>query len=118
VCLITAKGEALVLIIYPLLFISMGRDHVFELWPPTGLLFIPQVIYEYGESWWNDTDRKTEEIRVNPVPVPPCPQQIPHELTCAQTQSSAVRGHWLTAGTMARPHLCIQYIVLTCCCFQ
>jgi len=22
-----------------------------------GLLFIPQVIYEHGESWWNDIDR-------------------------------------------------------------
>jgi hypothetical protein len=22
-----------------------------------GLLFIPQVIYEQGEPWWNDTDR-------------------------------------------------------------
>jgi hypothetical protein len=22
--------------------------------PPTGLLFIPHVIYVYGELWWND----------------------------------------------------------------
>jgi hypothetical protein len=22
-----------------------------------GLLFIPQVIYEHGEPWWNDTER-------------------------------------------------------------
>jgi hypothetical protein len=22
-----------------------------------GLLFIPQVIYKYGEPWWNNTDR-------------------------------------------------------------
>jgi hypothetical protein len=22
-----------------------------------GLLFIPQVIYEHGEPWWNDIDR-------------------------------------------------------------
>jgi hypothetical protein len=21
------------------------------------LLFIPEVIYEYGDPWWNDTDR-------------------------------------------------------------
>jgi hypothetical protein len=38
-----------------------------ELWPPTGL-FIPQVIYEYGEPGWNDTDR------AKPVPKPLCPQ--------------------------------------------
>jgi hypothetical protein len=28
-----------------------------ELRPPTGLLFITQVIYEHGEQWWNDIDR-------------------------------------------------------------
>jgi hypothetical protein len=25
--------------------------------PPTGLLFISQMIYEYGEPRWNDIDR-------------------------------------------------------------
>jgi hypothetical protein len=29
-----------------------------ELWPPVGLLFIPQMIYEYGEPGWNDIDRE------------------------------------------------------------
>jgi hypothetical protein len=28
-----------------------------DLQPPTGILFIPQVIHEYGEPWWNDIDR-------------------------------------------------------------
>jgi len=28
-----------------------------ELRPQTGLLFIPQVIYEYGQPLWNDSDR-------------------------------------------------------------
>jgi hypothetical protein len=37
-----------------LLFMSMGSHHVSELWPPMGLLYIPQVIYECGEQWWND----------------------------------------------------------------
>jgi hypothetical protein len=36
---------------------SMGRDYVSELRPPTGLLFIPQIIYEYEQPRWNDTDR-------------------------------------------------------------
>jgi hypothetical protein len=31
------------------LFMSVGS--------PTGLLFVPQMIYEYGERWWNDIDR-------------------------------------------------------------
>jgi hypothetical protein len=35
---------------------SKGWDYVSELWPPTGLLFIPQVIHENGEPWWNDID--------------------------------------------------------------
>jgi hypothetical protein len=37
---------------------SMGQDFVSDLRPPAGLLFIPEVIYEYGESLWNnDVDR-------------------------------------------------------------
>lgn len=35
-----------------LLFMSVGLGCVSELWPPTGLFFIPQVI-----PWGNDTDR-------------------------------------------------------------
>jgi hypothetical protein len=35
--------------LFMLLFMSMGWDDVSELQPPTGLLFIPQVIYEHGE---------------------------------------------------------------------
>jgi hypothetical protein len=37
---------------------SVGLDYVSELWPPTGLLFIPYVIYERGEPWWNDIDKE------------------------------------------------------------
>jgi hypothetical protein len=29
------------------LFTSMAQDYIYELQPPTGLLFIPQVIYQY-----------------------------------------------------------------------
>jgi hypothetical protein len=43
-----------------------------ELQPPVGLLFIPQVTYEYGETWWNDIDRKTDKLGGKPVPVPLC----------------------------------------------
>jgi hypothetical protein len=36
---------------------SVWWDYVSELRSPTGILFIPQVIYEYGERWWNSVDR-------------------------------------------------------------
>jgi hypothetical protein len=48
--------DVLVLII-DWLIMSMGWDYVSELRRPTGILFIPQVIYEHGEPWWNDIDR-------------------------------------------------------------
>jgi hypothetical protein len=35
-----------------------GWETVSELQPPMGLLFILQMIYEYGEPWWNDTNRR------------------------------------------------------------
>jgi hypothetical protein len=31
--------------------------------PTTGEFFIPQVIYEHGERWWNDIDRDKLLIR-------------------------------------------------------
>jgi hypothetical protein len=34
-----------------------GSDYVSELRPPKGPLFVPQVIYEYGEPRWNYIDR-------------------------------------------------------------
>jgi hypothetical protein len=49
-----------------MLFMSMGWDDVSEMRPPRGLLFIPQMTYEHGEPWWNDTDRvKTCELEKN-----------------------------------------------------
>jgi hypothetical protein len=35
---------------------------------PAGVLFIPKVIYEYGEPWWNDVDRGKLSI---------CPPELP-----------------------------------------
>jgi hypothetical protein len=32
-----------------MMFMSMGRDYVSELWPPTSLLFIPHEKYENEE---------------------------------------------------------------------
>jgi hypothetical protein len=73
-----------------LLFMSMGRDYVSELRPPTGLFFIPQVISEYGQPRWNNTDRKTEELGEIPFPVGLCQPQIPHGLTQARTRATVL----------------------------
>jgi hypothetical protein len=35
----------------------MGLDYVSELLPQTDILFIPKMIYEYGERRWNDIGR-------------------------------------------------------------
>jgi hypothetical protein len=40
-----------------MVIMSIGLENVYELQPPTGLLFTLQVIYEHGEPWWNDADR-------------------------------------------------------------
>jgi hypothetical protein len=50
-----------------LLFMSMGWDCLW-LRPPTGLLFIAQVIYEYGEPWWNDIHRGHRRTRTGTCP--------------------------------------------------
>jgi hypothetical protein len=48
-----------------------------------GLLFISQMIYDYGESWWNNMDREYKRTRRKSVPVLLCPPEIPHGLTRA-----------------------------------
>jgi hypothetical protein len=64
-----------------LLFMSMGPDNVCELRPPTGPLFILQIINEYEEPWRNDIAGETEELQEKTVPVPLFQPQIPHEVT-------------------------------------
>jgi hypothetical protein len=47
---------------------SIERDYVSELQPPTDLLFIPQMTDEYREQWWNNIDRrKPNNLREKPV---------------------------------------------------
>jgi hypothetical protein len=41
-------------LMFLMLFMSMGWDYVSELRPLTGLLFIPQKMYESGEPRWNN----------------------------------------------------------------
>jgi hypothetical protein len=67
------------------------------------ILCIPQMIQVWRatvEWYWQG---KTEELWEKLVPVPLCPRQIPHGLTWARTQASAVRGRRLTTWAMARP---------------
>jgi hypothetical protein len=40
-----------------MIIISMGWHYIYKLWPPMGVLFIPQVIHEHGEPWWNDINK-------------------------------------------------------------
>jgi hypothetical protein len=46
-----------------MMIISMGWDYVSELRLPAGLLFNLQMIYEFGEPRWNDTDRENRRTR-------------------------------------------------------
>jgi hypothetical protein len=88
----------------------MGWDNVSELRPPMGLLFVPRW-YEYGEPWWNDTDRvKQKNFRKTNVPAPLRPPWISHGLTRAQTRFSMVRGWRLSAWTTTRPVSCVNMI--------
>jgi hypothetical protein len=53
-------------------------NYVSKLWPWTGLLFMPRMIYEHGtvvEWYWQG---KTKELEENPAAVPLCIAQIPH----------------------------------------
>jgi hypothetical protein len=54
-------------------FMLMGSVYVSELRPPTGLLFISQVISACLELRWNDIDGGREEVGEKPVPVSLCP---------------------------------------------
>jgi hypothetical protein len=72
-----------------LLFVSMGRDYVSELRPPTGILFAFQVIYEYGELLRNSIDRGNAKNWGK---------------TCPRATSSITNVIWTDPG--ANPGLC------------
>jgi hypothetical protein len=74
-----------------LFFTSMWWDYFSELWSITGLLFIPQMMYESGQPRWKDVDRGTEEPGEQPAPVPHSSPQIPHGLTRSWNRPSALR---------------------------
>jgi hypothetical protein len=72
-------------------------ENVSELRPPTGLLFIRQVIYECGESRRNDTYRdkpKTSEKNLSQCHFG---HKSQHGLTMTRTRDSAVKDRRLTS---------------------
>jgi hypothetical protein len=68
------------------LFMSISWDHVSELQPPAGILFI--LMCEYSEPRWNEVDRG------KPVPVQLCPPQIPHGIKRASPARAPVPTAW------------------------
>jgi hypothetical protein len=44
---------------------SIGREYVSELRPPTGLLFILEMVCEFGEPRWINTGMETDELGEN-----------------------------------------------------
>jgi hypothetical protein len=75
---------------------SMGWDYYLWTVATNGPFFHPQINMSF-RAMWKDTDRgKTEDLGENPVPVPPCPQQILHGLTPKRTEVSVMRGRWVT----------------------
>jgi hypothetical protein len=83
---------------------SVGWDYVSELWSPMDLLFIPKMIHEHGEPWWNAIYKgKANNSREKIYHSATSSTINLHGLTWALTCASNVNGHWLTIWAMARP---------------
>jgi hypothetical protein len=91
---------------------GMGWDWVHLVRRPIfGLLYQSRMIDDecgvVGGRGNRSTGRK-------PAPVPPCPPQIPHDLTWDRTRAAAVGSQRLTAWAMARPSISIWCWSLEC----
>jgi hypothetical protein len=72
--------------------------------PLTGLPYQPRMIEdECGAVDGMRIDRGNRSTRRKLAPMPPCPPQIPHDLTWARARATAVGSRRLTAWAMARP---------------
>jgi hypothetical protein len=83
---------------------SVGWEYVSELWSPMDLLFIPKMIHEHGEPWWNAIYKGKAKNSEKKIYHSATSSTINlHGLTWALTCASNVNGHWLTIWAMARP---------------
>jgi hypothetical protein len=69
----------------------MGSDYVSELLSLTDILFIPQMIYEYGERRWKDIDRENLRTR---------------RKTCPSATFSTTNPTWIDMGANPGLRLC------------
>jgi hypothetical protein len=69
----------------------MGWDCVSELLPPTGLLFIRQVIYEHGELRCNDIEKGKLLIR----PPDRCLAVLPTKPSSSKSGGTRRRKRWI-----------------------
>jgi hypothetical protein len=91
------------------LLLQWGQTMTLWNWTSNGpFVHPPDNIWVNMEQRWND-DGKAERLGVKPVPVPPCPPQIPHGLTCERTRASSVRIRQLTAWAMTRPYTVVRF---------
>jgi hypothetical protein len=83
-----------------------------------GPLFIPWVIYEYGEPWWNDSDRgNPKNLEKKPVTVPLCPPQIAHGTDpgvnmglCSERPAAYHLSHGMTIYMYIRAYMFFQTV--------
>jgi hypothetical protein len=85
------------------LFMSVGWEDVSELRSPTGLLLIPQKVYENGQPRWNDTGRGNRRSRRQTCPCVILSTANPILTNSGSNPDLEVRGQGLTAWAMAGP---------------
>jgi hypothetical protein len=72
-----------------------------------GWIPLPQMIHEYAEAWWNESDRVNLRTRRRT-----CPTELPHGLTWARTLASALREviHSYVANTKPQQITCFRSV--------
>jgi hypothetical protein len=81
-----------------LFFCGAGWDWVHLVhWPLTGLSYQPQMVDGYGAFGGMRIGRGNWRSWRKPTPVPPCPPQIPHDLTWATVMGSWQLSAWAVA---------------------
>jgi hypothetical protein len=70
-----------------------------------GLLYQPQMMDDGRGAVGGMSGKGNRTARREPAPVPHCPPQIPHDLTCARTQVVAAVTLVLTACATTRPYI-------------